>query len=84
LQSLTHYYYQLLGLPSNWKVENVSLSITGKQIECPVCGQTGNIDNHAVEQQWRHLDTMPFETILVARLPRCQCMEHGVKIAQAP
>ncbi|NTV66536.1 MAG: ISL3 family transposase [Chlorobaculum sp.] len=93
MQSLTHHYHQLLGLPSNWKVEKINLSMTGKQIEirlvyegkqveCPVCGQAGNIYDHTAEQQWRHLDTMQFETILVARLPRCQCKEHGVKTAQ--
>ena len=27
---------------------------------------------------------MQFETILVARLPRCQCKEHGVKTVQVP
>ena len=95
MQSLANHYHQLLGLPSTWTVENVNLSITGKQIEirliyagnqveCPVCGQTGKLYDHSGEQRWRHLDTMQFETILVARLPRCQCKEHGVKTAQAP
>jgi transposase len=95
MQSLTHHYHQLLALPPHWKVENVHLSVTGKQVEirllyegkqveCPVCGQTANLYDHAAEQRWRHLDTMQFETILVARLPRCQCKEHGVKTAQPP
>lgn len=95
MQSLSHHYHQLIGLPSNWKVENVNLSMTGKQVEirlvyegkqvdCPVCGQVGNLYDHTAEQRWRHLDTMQFETILYARLPRCRCKEHGVKTASAP
>ncbi|ABL65963.1 transposase, IS204/IS1001/IS1096/IS1165 family protein [Chlorobium phaeobacteroides DSM 266] len=95
LPSLTSHYHQLLGLPPNWNVENVTLSITGKQIEirlvytdkqaeCPECGQLCKIYDHTSEQQWRHLDTMQFETIIVARLPRCKCKEHGVKTVRVP
>jgi len=95
MQSLSSHYHQLLGLPSTWSVENVNLSMSGKQVEirlaftgkqseCPICGQSWLIYDHAAEQRWRHLDTMQFETILVARLPRCQCKEHGVKTVQAP
>jgi len=95
MQSLTSHYHQLLGLSSNWKVENVHVSMsgkrveirlvcTGKQVACPVCGASCSIYDHATEQRWRHLDTMQFETILVACLPRCQCQEHGVKTVQAP
>ena len=95
MQSLTTHYQQLLGLPSTWKVENVDLSMlgkqvvinlvyTGKSISCPECGETCSIYDQAPEQKWRHLDTMQFETILVARLPRVNCKEHGVKTAGAP
>lgn len=42
------------------------------------------IYDHAPEQKWRHLDTMQFETILVCRLPRCNCKKHGVKTVSAP
>jgi len=44
MQRLTSHYHQRLALPSNWKVETVTLSITGKQVERPVCGQARNID----------------------------------------
>ena len=33
MQSRTRHYHQSLGLPSNWTVEHVNLSITGKQVE---------------------------------------------------
>jgi len=61
----------------------IRLVYTGKNISCPECGDTCNINDHAPEQKWRHLDTMQFETILFARLPRVNCNEHGVKTAGA-
>jgi len=95
MDSLTSHYQQLLGLPSTWKVENVDLSMPGKRVtiklkhvgqdvKCPECGTSCSIYDHAPEQRWRHLDTMQFETILVARLPRGNCKEHGVKTVAAP
>jgi len=36
--------------------------------------------DHAEERRWRHLDTMQFTTEMVARLPRCRCPAHGVKV----
>lgn len=94
MQSLTTHYQQLLGLPSIWKVEDVNLSMTnmrviirltsiGKNIECPECGEICGIYDHAPEQKWRHLDTMQFETILIARLPRTTCKQCGVKTVGA-
>jgi len=90
MQSLTTHYQQLLGLPSTWKVENVDLSMlgkqvvinlvyTGKSISCPECGETCSIYDQAPEQKWRHLDTMQFETILVARLPRVNCKDMALR-----
>jgi len=95
MESLTSHYQQLLGLPSNWKVEHVDLSMQGKRVtvrlkysgqdvHCTECGASCSIYDHAPEQRWRHLDTMQFETILVARLPRGNCKEHGVKTVNAP
>ncbi|KAA6230499.1 ISL3 family transposase (plasmid) [Chlorobium phaeovibrioides] len=97
MQSLTTtaHYQQLLGLPSTWMVENVDLSMTamqvvirlvytGKNAICTECGETCSIYDQAPEQKWRHLDTMQFETIIIARLPRANCKEHGVKTVGAP
>ncbi|NTW73068.1 MAG: transposase family protein [Eubacteriaceae bacterium] len=55
----------------------------GKTIECPVCGQPSKLCDHDGEQRWSHLDTMQFEMIVAARLPRAQCKEHSVKTVQA-
>jgi transposase len=76
-------------------VEHVDLSLIGKQVtikllytgqeaRCPECNDSFGIYDQAPEQKWRHLDTMQFETILVCRLPRCNCKQHGVKTVTAP
>jgi len=95
MQSLTTHYQQLLGLPSTWRVENVDLSMTGMQVvirlayigknsKCPECGEACGIYDHAPEQKWRHLHTIQFESILVARLPRTNCTQCRVKTLGPP
>ena len=95
IPTLSSHYEQLLGLSSSWQVADVDLSLEAKQVvlhllhtdnkvACPVCGAMCSIYDHSKEHQWRHLDTMEFTTILKARLPRCQCPEHGVKTIAAP
>ncbi|NTW88128.1 MAG: ISL3 family transposase [Desulfobulbaceae bacterium] len=90
MQKLTDHYQQLLGLPDTWKVDDVNLSVSGLKIEvhlrfvgddvlCPQCGDSAKVYDQAPEQRWRHLDTMQFETIIIARVPRCQCDKCGVK-----
>lgn len=36
------------------------------------------------ERRWRHLDTMQFETQILARVPRCTCENCGVKTINVP
>lgn len=35
-------------------------------------------------RRWRHLDTCPLKTVLVADVPRVQCPEHGVVTIRVP
>jgi transposase len=95
MQKLTDHYQQLLGLPDTWKVDDVNLSVSGLKIEvnlrftgddvlCPKCGDHAKAYDKAPEQRWRHLDTMQFETIIIARVPRCQCDKCGVKTIAVP
>jgi transposase len=90
------HYGQLLGLDDSWQVSNVDLSLEEQRVEirlehrrgqpvcCPGCGQQRPLKDHAPERTWRHLDTMQFETILVARTPRTDCPECGVKTISVP
>ena len=89
-------YRQLMGLGDPWRVSEVKVDFGGlkvdvwvewpseKQAPCPECGAGSMIYDHREERQWRHLDTMQFQTILHCRIPRINCAEHGVKSILVP
>lgn len=89
-------YQRILGLCSPWSVGAVHLDVEGRRVEvsvehpegtkfvCPECGRAMVCYDHAPEREWRHLDTMQFQTILKARVPRVECAEHGVKQVDVP
>ena len=89
-------YQHILGLDSPWSVSGVELDIDAKEIRvhvahprgtkfgCPECEQELPCYDHAEERRWRHLDSCQFKTILVARPPRVECPEHGVKNVSIP
>lgn len=93
----TELYRQLLGLTTPWQVSRVELSVPQQEVRvhvtydfaqphllCPECGQPGPYYDLREERTWRHLDSCQFQTFLVARLPRIECREHGVKTIAAP
>lgn len=94
---LKEHYGMMLGLRKPWRVESVRLDVKAKRLElglewdreggshdCPECGRSCWLHDHAPERQWRHLDAMGFETVLRARIARIKCPEHGVKTAAVP
>jgi transposase len=96
MENLNHHYGQLLGLQSPWEVNEVNLSLgdnrveirldhpNGVNVECPECGCECTIADRAPERRWRHLDTMQFETVIVAATPRANCPDCGVKTIAVP
>lgn len=94
--TLREHYRKLLGLEKPWEVTAIELGIeqqrveielvheSGQQVNCPECSEKCAAHDRAPERQWRHLDTMQFETILRARLPRAKCPECGVKTIKVP
>jgi len=95
MTDLRSHYQLLLGLDSTWQVDDVHLSVENQKVEisvshtksayiCPECGTTAVLHDHAPERRWRHLDTMQFETQIVAKVPRCRCQKCGVKTLLAP
>jgi len=96
MDTLSKHYSELLGLAEGWIVEQVDLSLERNCVEirlkrdpavsvvCPECGESCSIADHAPERTWRHLDTMQFETRLVATLPRAKCANCGVKTVSVP
>lgn len=89
-------YRQLLGLQTPWVVSEVAVDFEKlkvdvwviwppeKQAACPECGNLYSIYDHREERKWRHLDTMQFQTILHCRIPRVNCLAHGVKSIDIP
>ncbi len=86
----TALYQYLLGLQSPWTVSRVNLDVEEQCVdvwaehpedaawECPHCTKTLPLYDHAEERTWRHLDSCQFQTYLHARIPRVECLEHGV------
>jgi transposase len=85
-----------MGLRDRWRVSEVKVNFEGlkvdvwvewspdKQALCPDWGVSCAIYDHREERQWRHLGTMQFQTILHCRIPRINCVEHGLKSIDVP
>lgn len=72
-------FEQMLGLQAPWRVKAVELDIKGQKVVVVVevtagtqWGEGGQqLPVHGWEErEWRHLDTMQFETVIRARVPR--------------
>lgn len=87
---LSLHYEQLIGLTPPWRVVGVQTDHDGREVQvrvecrpearlrCPECNQIrGGYDTR--ERRWRHLDTMQYQTVLIAQVPRVRCDEHGVR-----
>lgn len=89
-------YQTILGLAAPWQVEAVELNVEAQEVlvsvglsadvilKCPVCDQTASRYDSSEERRWRHLDSCQFRTILVSRIPRVRCSEHGVRQIRTP
>jgi transposase len=95
VDTLKSHYGRLLGLDASWSVTSVDLKLADKQVVialeyvdnqvvCPECAARCPFQDHAPPRRWRHLDTMQFETVLEARVPRSHCDQCGVKTAAVP
>ena len=90
------FYQTVLGLAEPWVVESVELLPAdeevwvrvelrpGAALRCPECGSESTRYDRAEERRWRHLDTMQYQTILISRVPRIRCAEHGVRQVRVP
>jgi len=89
-------YGKILGLKAPWEVDRVEVNEKesavdvwlrraerGVELPCPRCGKRCAVYDHR-EREWRHLNTMQFETRLHARVPRVECPEHGVTQVEVP
>jgi len=89
-------YQTILCLDTPWQVADVDLDLKdgeirvsvvhprGVKFDCPECGCSLACFDHGEERRWRHLDSCQFKTILIAKIPRVKCPEHGVKTVSVP
>lgn len=93
---LLKHYEMLLGLGHPWRVADVELSPDVQRLEirvehlpglpgcCSGCARQLPLKDSASQQSWRHLNTMQFETILIAEIPRVDCPECGLRFVDIP
>ena len=85
----------MLGLGGDWEVDSVDLDLKQRKVEihlshlsrhgyCSECEKSAKVYDYSAERKWRHLDTMQFSTVLVAKSPRVKCSDCGVKTAFLP
>jgi transposase len=91
----TDLYAGLLRLNAPWTIEDVVLdakagevrvhvmAAAGSRLPCPKCGAECGVHDRR-ERTWRHLDSCEFRTLIVARVPRVSCSEHGVHQVHVP
>lgn len=95
MNDLKQHYGQLLGLGDDWEVSEVTLELdcnrvlieiahSASRLDCPDCGESCSRADTAPKRRWRHLDTMQFETVLEASVPRSNCKACGVKTIAIP
>lgn len=84
---------KILGIERPWAVDDVIVAMQPKTVEtsviyegpatCPICGETA--PRYDVrERRWRHLDIYEFEAYVIAKVPRTECSEHGVRQIAVP
>jgi transposase len=89
------FYKELLKLDENWQIKNVEIDETTKKVLihmefiattalCPFSKELCPIYDHAPVRSWRHLDTMQYQTWLVASVPRVTNSDGKVSTIAVP
>ena len=91
----TEFFERALGLTKPWEVKTVRMDMANRkveiEIECtaktvwidPQSGERLHIQGYE-ERQWRHLDTMQFETVLIAEVPRVKYPDGHTENVKTP
>ena len=92
---MTTLFTMALGLQAPWEVKDLQfnkeaqrLDITidftrGANFPCPECGKQCKTHD-TVEKTWRHMDFFQHSAYLTARVPRCKCDDHDVRLVNVP
>ncbi len=87
-------FSKALGLEKPWFIRDVKLDTSAKRLDiyldrtsellpCPVCSKQCS-DYDSSEKEWRHLDFFQFEAHIHACIPRIECRNHGIRLAEVP
>lgn len=62
---------------------NVTIDNTADKLRCPKCDKLcSRYDTR--RSQWRHLNMMEYESVVVCDIPRIRCKEHGILQVNVP
>ena len=88
------FFAQTIGVQPPWQVKEVRIDVGAQRVEVEVeCAPTvwadpatrERVQVHGYEQRsWRHLDTMQFETIIVAQVPRLKYPDGHTELLSIP
>ncbi len=87
-----------LGLTPPWAVTSVDFDYEGGKLQvrldfdrgsrflcpCEGCTQSACPVHDTLEKSWRHLDFFEYQAFLIARVPRVDCVTHGVHLVAVP
>jgi transposase len=90
----SEFFAQALGLREPWRVKEVKLDMKACKVEVilecdgkvwadPESHQRLHVHGYE-NRQWRHLDTMQFETVLVAEVPRVKYPDGHTELVAVP
>ncbi len=86
---------RLLGIQSPWEVSEIKqddatqlaeihvICSEGSVLRCPECNKVCPGYDHRF-RKWRHTDICEYQTTVVAKVPRVECSEHGIKTVSVP
>lgn len=87
-------FSQAIGVQPPWEVKEVRMDLAAQRVEVEVeCAPTVWADPQSHERvhlhgyehrSWRHLDTMQFETIIVAKVPRLKYPDGHTELLPIP
>jgi len=90
----TEFFQRALELRDPWRVTEVQMDVANRKVEVVIeCQETawgdpatgGRAHLHGYEERrWRHLDTMQFETVLRANVPRVKYADGSTELVAVP
>lgn len=87
------FFERALGLRKPWKVKEVRMDIEKQRVEIEIESEGGTVWGEGGQRlkvqgyekrKWRHLDTMQFETVIIAEVPRVKYENGKTEVVNVP